>query len=293
MVDAGARRESGESNGMILSEQVVDLRPATKMLVWSFAPNDPSPAAVVLVPTWGEQGEKFPVVFAFHGRGEALKSPWEGAMGWPRDYALAHAYARLRNPPLTTADFEGFVTADDLSAKNAELQARPYRGVIVVCPYVSDTNARSEAQFRAYAPFLREKVFPRLLAETPALVGRDSVGIDGVSQGGAFSLRIGLTNPDVFGDVSAIQAAIGEGQAAQWTDLAKAARARNPKLKLRLLTSLDDSFRSDVTRTSEAWRAANIEHDYLLLPGPHDYPFNRGPGSYELLIWHDHVLARG
>jgi len=24
----------------------------------------------------------------------------------------------------------------------------------------------------------------------------------------------------------------------------------------------------------------------------HDYPFNRGPGAIEMLLWHDRVLAR-
>jgi iron(III)-salmochelin esterase len=263
------------------------------MLVWTFSPNEPSPVVVVLVPVWGAPGEKFPVVFAFHGRGEALKTPWEGAMGWARDYGLTRAFERLRNPPLTTADFEGFVTAEDLANKNEELSSTPYRGVIVVCPFVADANARSEAQFAAYAPFLREKLLPRLAAETPAIGTRDATGIDGISQGGSFSLRVGLAHPEIFGAVSAIQAAIGEGRASQWVELAKASRARNPKLKLRLLTSYDDSFRMDVTRTSEAWRAAGIEHDFTLVPGPHDYPFNRGPGSYELLTWHDRVLARG
>jgi hypothetical protein len=29
-----------------------------------------------------------------------------------------------------------------------------------------------------------------------------------------------------------------------------------------------------------------------VVPGPHDYVFNRGPGSVELLYFHDMVLGR-
>ena len=76
------------------------------------------------------------------------------------------------------------------------------------------------------------------------------------------------------------------------TELARAARARNPALKLRLLTSKEDYFRSAIAHTSAAWKAAGIDHDYADVPGPHDYPFNRGPGAIEMLLWHDRMLAR-
>jgi hypothetical protein len=28
----------------------------------------------------------------------------------------------------------------------------------------------------------------------------------------------------------------------------------------------------------------------VTVPGPHDYEFNRGPGAYEMLMFHDRVL---
>ena len=79
---------------------------------------------------------------------------------------------------------------------------------------------------------------------------------------------------------------------AQWTALARAARASRPTMKLRLLTSQEDYFRDAILGVSRAWRAEGIDHDFADVPGPHDYVFNRGPGSMELLLWHDRVLAR-
>jgi hypothetical protein len=37
---------------------------------------------------------------------------------------------------------------------------------------------------------------------------------------------------------------------------------------------------------------AGIAHDFAEVVGPHDYSFNRGPGSIELLLWHDRALSR-
>ena len=122
----------------------------------------------------------------------------------------------------------------------------------------------------------------------------DDVGIlERVEIGGALALRIGLGNAEAFGAIGSLQAAIGEDQVADYTDLVKSARAKNAKFDLRLLTSKDDYFKAAIRATSVAWRAAGIEHEMVEIPGPHDYPFNRGPGAIEMLLWHDRRLARG
>jgi hypothetical protein len=74
--------------------------------IWDF---DSGGRAVVVVPSWSAPAERLPVLIALHGRGEATKGPVEGAMGWPRDYALLRAIGRLCAPPLTSADYEAFV----------------------------------------------------------------------------------------------------------------------------------------------------------------------------------------
>jgi hypothetical protein len=235
-----------------------------RLLEWDLGPQPWGQArAAIVVPTWGAPGERFPLLIALHGRGEAVKPPVEGAMGWPRDYAMIRAIDRLRAPPLHESDYEGLVEPQRLAEANASLRARPFGGLVVACPYVPD------------------------------VASSDSTGIDGVSLGGVIALRVGLTCPEWFGAVGGIQPAIAEGQCAQWTALGQGARARRPDLKIRLLTSSDDYFRAAILGVSRAWNAAGIGHDVADVPGPHDYIFNRGPGSIELLLWHDRALARG
>jgi len=267
---------------------------AVTLLEWTL----PSPIerAVVLVPRResGAPEQRFPVVIALHGRGEALKGPALGAMGWPRDYALERAIGRLSAPPLVEDDFEGLVASAHLAELNRALAEHPFGRLIIACPYVPDLNLSSGEDVDAYARALTTELLPRVRAETPALATPEATGIDGVSLGGIVALRAGLGQPGVFGAVGALQPAIRNTAAAatELAELAKAARARRPALKLRLTTSERDSFRLAVTRTSEAWRVAGIAHDFAVRPGPHDYIFNRGPGAIELLFWHDQVLAR-
>jgi enterochelin esterase-like enzyme len=248
--------------------------------------------AIAIVPTWTPPDERLPLLLALHGRGEALKGPELGVLGWPKDYALLRAIERVTAPPLTVQDFEGFVEPEHLRAQNDALEKRAFAGLVVVCPYSPDVDLRKPADIRAYAGYVMGTVIPRATKELPVLGTPRSIGIDGVSLGGALSLRIGLGNAQAFGAVGSLQPAIGEDQVPDFTDLARAARASNPSLTLRLLTSKEDYFRRAIRSTSASWRAAGIEHELEDIPGPHDYPFNRGPGSIEMLLWHDRVLGR-
>ena len=265
--------------------------PNVHLLQWDLGVQPWGPGrAVVLVPSWAGPDDRFPVVVALHGRGEALKAPSEGALGWPRDYALVRAFDRMRAPPLRDADYEGLVEPGRMADTNAALATHAFGGLIVVCPWLPDVHPAATADIGAYARFVHEILLPRVRRETPALATADATGIDGVSLGGILALRIGLTAPDAFGAVGGIQAAFGDNPVGDWVALALSARVRRPNLKLRLLTSHDDYFHDAVTGVSRAWDAAGIAHDFADVVGPHDYVFNRGPGSIELLFWNDRAL---
>jgi len=265
-----------------------------RLLEWDLGPQSWGRArATVVVPRWGGPEARFPVLVALHGRGEALKSPAEGALGWPRDYALMRAVDRVCAPPLTAADYEGLVDAPRLNRANVELASRPFGGLIIVCPWLPDVHPAGTSDIAAYAHYVIETLLPRARSETPAIAAPEATGIDGVSLGGIVALRIGLTCPDAFGAVGGIQPAIGDEQAAEWVSLARGARARRPDMKLRLLTSEEDYFRDPIEALSRSWNTAGIVHDFSEFPGPHDYVFNRGPGSLGLLLWHDRNLQHG
>jgi pimeloyl-ACP methyl ester carboxylesterase len=244
----------------------------------------------VVVPTWGGPDARFPVVVALHGRGEAVKSPVDGALGWPRDYALVRAIDRVRAPPLRDADYEGLAEPARMADANAALARRPFGGLVIVCPWLPDVRQASTADVTPFARFLLDVLLPRVRRETPALATPEATGIDGVSLGGVIALRIGLTYPEAFAAVGGIQPAFGDGQNSEWTAVAQEARAKRPAQRLRLLTSHDDYFHDVVVGVDRAWSAAGIAHEFADVVGPHDYVFNRGPGSLELLFWNDRAL---
>jgi iron(III)-salmochelin esterase len=271
------------------------------------APADPLPAeelswtwtgtpigemrAVVLVPARAP-GQRFPVLVTMHGRGEALKGPERGARGWVDDYALGRAIRRLAAPPLTRDDFEGHVTRERLAHLNEALQVTPYRGLIVVCPYTPDMLAGDRPFEKAprLAEFLVEVLLPKVHAETPAIGTPASTGLDGVSLGGRAALTSGLLRPEAFGAVGTLQAAFDVKDAPEIAARARSAREKNPGQRLRLLSSEGDYYLRANRAIDAALAMGGVKHDFLVVAGPHDYDFNRGPGALEMLLFHDRAL---
>lgn len=234
-------------------------------------------------------GERLPIVVALHGRGEARRGMDDGYLGWAVDYEMPAAFGALERGRLRRGDYGGYVRAAHLEARNAALASRPFGGVLVVTPYtpdLADEAAGSEA-ILAYASWIAGPVLTVVRDRFDfAARTRDGTGIDGVSLGGMLALEVGLRHPETFGAVGAIQPAISE----RFEALALLPTTEADQ-EIRLLSSDDDPFLPPTLALSDALTARTIEHDLLVVPGPHGYAFNRGPGSIELLWFGDRALV--
>lgn len=248
--------------------------------------------AVVLVPRWGSPDTRFPLLVALHGRGEANRGLDVGAWGWVRDYGLDRTVARLRSPPLLHADLLGLATPDYLGELNDSLARAPFRGVVVACPHTPDILGTDDLDAAApFASFVVDYLIPEVRRRFPVIAKREATGIDGVSLGGRMALLASIERPDGFGVVGTLQAAFRIGEVGAVAARAQQAFGEGPSPRLvRLLTSTDDPFRSTLHKLAVAMGGAGLPVRYDVVPGPHDYDFNRGPGGYDMLCWHDRTL---
>lgn len=266
---------------------------AARELSWRFAEGPFGPTEVVVsVPAAPSRSTRFPVLVAFHGREQTIRDSQHGARAWLDDYQLRRAMQRLALPPLRTADFEELVTEERRAQLNAALHAQPYAGLIVVCPFVPDVLGGPEAlrEGQALADFLVERVLPRVRARTPALPQPAATGVDGISLGGRAALLVGLSRPLAFGNVGSLQAAIGLDEVERFARLGLAALQQNPELRLRLVTSQEDSFAAANQALSAALGAQGGRHTLLVARGAHGPAFTRGPGALEMLLFHSRSL---
>lgn len=230
-----------------------------------------------------------PLLVALHGRGESGRGLEIGARAWRDDYALDALDKKLRAQTISAPDMGDMVRPERLARLQASLGKAPYEGLAVVCPYTPLVSDRSPRGAEPFARFVIEKLLPRARAESKAADARERTGIDGVSMGGRLALLVGLQHPEVFGVVGALQPAIRVEEAELFTSLARAAKAR-AEVALRLVSSDGDPFLPAVQALSKALGAAQIAHELVVTPGPHDYAWNRGPGGVEMLLGQERAL---
>lgn len=261
-------------------------------MIWKYPDTGLGPTVVHLtIPETASENHRVPVLILLHGRGEALKSPEQGALGWPYDYGMLHAINRLHQPPLTREDFGDMITDPRLAAINLRLKKNPFLGIIVASPYIPDEFGRTLQQDSGkYGAFLTQTLLPRIYSELPAIGTADTTAIDGVSLGGRAAIFIGLRFPRSFGAVGGIQAALGNRQIATVAGRLETARQSNPNLLFHLMSSTEDVY-LDVNRSlSTALQARHLPHTEFIAEGNHSYEFNRGPGAYETLLHYDRIL---
>jgi hypothetical protein len=246
--------------------------------------------ALLLVP---KAGGPRPILISLHGHPESGHGLDVGARAWPETYELARQRVRLFDPPLVPEDFGGpkMTSPARLSSMNDSLRKWPYAGLTHACPYVPWQASPTLETSRGFASFLVDRLLPRVRAETRCADCASLPGLCGVSMGGRLALFVGLSHPQIFGAVSALQPALREEDGELLTDLARAATAV-PGFKLRLVTSKDDYFMPPIRSLSDRLARFGVAHEFALLNGDHSVEFNRGQGVFEMLLWHERV-ARG
>ncbi|WP_433930549.1 alpha/beta hydrolase [Sorangium cellulosum] len=261
--------------------------PGWKDLAFEPAAGDEGPQRALLLAPGGAAA--LPLLVALHGRGEAVRGVDVGARGWRDDYGLDATLERLRSPPLEPEDLGHMATRERLAQLNASLGAHPYRGMSIATPFTPDLRDRSVEGAAGFGRFVVERLLPRARAEGGCQAAREATGIDGVSLGGRLALLVGLSHPDVFGAVGALQPAVRAGEAEMFSTLARRAMERR-KVALRLVSSEADPFLPAIQAISDRLRQDGVAHELLIVPGPHDYAWNRGPGGVEMVLWHERVL---
>lgn len=232
---------------------------------------------------------RWSVLVALHGQGEARRGPARGYLAWSVDYRLPDAFGALARGRLLPRDYGGLVRLDHLAVVNDALSRDRFEGLMVVCPYTPDLMPEppGSERMRAWGEWVAGPMLEAVRAELPgAARGRASTGIDGVSLGGMLALEVGLRHPEAFSTVGALQPAI-RGREEAIAALASPDGAQ----RIRLLTSDRDPFRAPTEALSQRLRARRVAHDLTVVPGPHDYAFNRGPGGLEMLLFHERALA--
>lgn len=242
----------------------------------------------LFVPRHLAPGERVPLLILLHGRGETGDER-AGVFAWLERYGLGTAYDRLRRPPVARTSKRPDLSDDRAAAINAQLDRRPFRGLVVACPYTPDVGklADRERALDDYARWLADVVMPRARRDAPVMGGSEHTSVDGCSLGGYVGLEVFLRRPDLFGAWGGVQSAFGEHRAAGYADrLARALAAAGPR-DLHVLSSTGDPFLGASRALARELASRKLDAHLTVAPGPHDQPWLREVGTLEMLLWHD------
>ncbi len=239
---------------------------------------------ILLTPRWQNPCEPVPLVVFLHGLGETTNERL-GAYAWLERYGLGSAWQRLKRAPIERTSKRGEWTEARLDEVNAELEARPFRGFAMACPFMP--NPRGPADLDGYASWIERSLLPRCRKEAHVFPDAARTSLCGVSLGGYVSLEMLTRLPHLFGACAALQTAIGMWAAPRYAEKI----ARSPDKAMLVLTSTLDQWRSSSEALAAALGAKNIAATFRVVPGPHDQPWLREAGTIEALHWLDRLHA--
>jgi hypothetical protein len=258
-----------------------------RTMTWSKAGffYDGNTTAICAVPKDLSPGARLPLVVLLPGGHHNMQRHDKGCWGWWSEYLLGDVDTALRRGTLTEKDFRALGRPDEIEQFNAYLATTPYRGAVLVTPWVVGRQLDPAPHGAMVAAFLRELV-TRCRDELPVIPTREATGLGGMSSGGLWAIHAGAACSDVFGTVVATQPFTEE----LVKPLRAAVNARAMPQKLRMVTSRDDHQRKSTIELSEALRADKIEHDLVEYLGAHSAAFAAGPGGIDALISFDRSL---
>src|SRR5687768_17451846 len=121
--------------------------------------------ALVLIPKHVAANEKLRVLVLLHGLGETGNEVL-GIHAWGERYGLVSCYERLRRPPVVKVapKFKWF-TDEHLASVNKDIEKRPFRGMVLVCPVTPNPSKGPARTLDKYADWIEKTLLPAVKNE--------------------------------------------------------------------------------------------------------------------------------
>jgi len=248
---------------------------------------------LVLVPKHTPKDVKLPVLVLLHGLGET-GNELLGIHAWGERYGLVRAYERLRRPPVErTMPGQRYFTESHLARVNAELEKKPFRGLVLVCPVTPNPQKVGPAAktLDRYADWIEKTLLPAVYDKAPCKRGPASTGLDGCSLGGYVGMEVFLRKPELFGTFGGVQAAFNVPAGERYAERIAAAIGKVGTRAIHVETSSEDPFKKANVALSKKLESLGVANDREVIPGPHNQPWLKEVGTLEMLHWHSKKLV--
>jgi len=243
--------------------------------------------AIAAIPRDLPTGARLPMIVLLPGGEHTKQKHDHGCWAWWSDFRLGDIETALRRGTLSRADFRGPVRDEDIAQWNKMLGESPYRGSVIVTPFVINRQTQIIPHGTMITPFLRQLV-ERARRELPVLATRESTALAGVSVGGLWSLYCGSSLSDLFGTLLGVQPYTEDYERL----LRKTIKARTTSQRIRIVTALGDRLRTTNVHLVKGLQADGIAVEVAEYPGYHNRDFAAGSGGIDMMLTLDRSLER-
>jgi len=244
--------------------------------------------AIAAIPKGLAPGEKLPLVVLMPGGHHNMQGHEHGTWGWWSEYRLGDIDTALRRGVLEKKDFYDFVRPNELEEFNRLLSVTPYRGAVLVTPWVLGRQLQPEPHGNMIAAFLRELV-AKVREELPVIPTREASGLGGMSSGGLQTIFAGSVCSDLFATLVATQP-FTEDLVPPLRKIVNARLHNGMPQRIRMVTSTDDHQKKTTVALFEALRSDGVAIELKEYPGAHSAQFAAGPGGIDALFTFDRAL---
>ncbi|GAC1351735.1 MAG: hypothetical protein NVSMB1_07640 [Polyangiales bacterium] len=284
-----ARRAKAEADEALSNP--VDPPDALEFRVLRFdhtAMYDGPSTAIAAVPKGLASWQRLPLVILLPGGHHNMQPHDHGCWGWWSEYRVGDADKALRRGSVTSRDYQFLVQRGELEETNRLLAFTPYRGAVIVTPWVVGRQLQPAPHGHMVASFLRD-VVARAREELPVIPTRQATGLGGMSSGGLHTIFAGSVCADLFSTLFAAQP-FTEDLVKPLRAIVRARYANGPPQRLRMVTSFADHQRESTLALAAALREDGVPLEVHEYPGAHSAAFAQGPGSIDGLLMFDRAL---
>ena len=242
------------------------------------------PVYFVLPPSYDEDKKKhYPSLILLGGASGAKQGHLFSAEYWVSRCYIKNSLQNLYNVSNKENTFKNGFFKEQKEYFTKLFENHKMLETIYICPHTQNGGIGSR-----YSKYIVEELIPYTEKNYRVINDRLFRAIDGACLGGAHSLYLGFSYPEIFASIGGLQADVLDfGNIIKKKIDENIEEIKRYQIRININTATYDVYKPYLIDFAEYLDKLNIKNTFNIYPGEHTYSFYRKQGGYDTLIFHN------